>query len=55
MPDENRVPLFVRIPPALKNDLGRAAWSERVSVSRYVETALLAQLRQKEAQFVIAE
>lgn len=45
MPDENRVPLFVRVLPSVKDEAAEAAWRERVSVSRYVEEAIRERVR----------
>ena len=45
MSENNRIPLFVRVLPNLKSGAAEAANRRRVSVSRYVEDAILAQLR----------
>ena len=46
MRDENRIPLFVRVPPSLKDEAAEAAKTAKVSVSRYVEAAIRDRLRQ---------
>ena len=50
MPEDNRIPLFVRIPPTLKDRAAEAAWQARMSVSRYVEEAIRDRLREREAE-----
>ncbi len=40
MSDDVRVPLFLRVLPDLKADVTDAAWTARMSVSRYCEEAL---------------
>lgn len=48
MPDENRIPLFLRVPPSLKSELADMAWRARVSMSQYVEEAVRDRIRKEE-------
>jgi predicted HicB family RNase H-like nuclease len=50
MPDENRIPLFVRVPATLKDRTSDAAWRQRLSVSRFVEEAIRDRLRRVEEE-----
>lgn len=46
MADENRVPLFIRIPPGLKDEATQAAWMTKVSLSRFAESAIRDKIKQ---------
>ena len=55
MSDETRIPLFVRVPASLKDAVTDAAWSERLSVSRFTEEALRDRLRRRRDELASAE
>jgi predicted HicB family RNase H-like nuclease len=55
VPDDTRIPLFVRVPADLKDEAGEAAYQERMSVSRYVEEAIRDRLRRRREVPIEAE
>ena len=50
MTDAPRIPLFVRMPPCLKDQAAEAAWRDRMSLARFVEEAVRDRLRKLEAR-----
>jgi hypothetical protein len=50
VPEDNRVPLFMRILPDLKVKAAEAAWREHVSLARFVEEAVRDRLRGRETE-----
>lgn len=45
MADERRTPIFIRVPPGLKEEVAEAAWLARISVSHFAENALRDKLK----------
>lgn len=55
MPDDARIPLFIRVPPQLKEVATMAAWRRKMSVSRFAEVALREKIEREEIEAEVAQ